>query len=292
MNCFVLPPTLDDGLEGPIVPVHGGNGVGALGVFCNINPLLDTGCEDHPDPLLLDGGTSEPGAGALLLVLTAASRVSEAGERGGVARAVVWSGTLGSDLFEPDIRTWGPAGRARFAAMIRGPVRRLLGNGGEVRLALRPHARHVLSDANGCAALFAGGDVPAGLEVLADPAAMFTASMLRYAEDHLTRMFAVFGHLARAGRLAGVVLANVQHPPDATGPEVDGATADFGPPLKRTAFFDGLLPAETIVRLWRTHLPADLPVVLEADRAGVAAEKLAGLAAAGGAPPAAGRLPS
>jgi hypothetical protein len=109
------------------------------------------------------------------------------GETGG--RVVCWSGSLAADddLFAPHPGNWTGPGRdaldARVAALA-GPLRDR-----DLTLCLRPHARHVLSDAPSCRAfLEAHADAPVALAL--DPAALLEESMLDAAGDHLGRILA------------------------------------------------------------------------------------------------------
>ncbi|MFG0285039.1 MAG: hypothetical protein ACF8R7_11500 [Phycisphaerales bacterium JB039] len=101
-----------------------------------------------------------------------------------------WSGWLTEDAdpeagwFGPDPRIWGPGawqrlGEAIVEARDRG-----------IDLLLRPHPRHVLSDASRWQRMAR----EAGARLVAEPLALLTGSMLDDLDDHLARTLAVMTH--------------------------------------------------------------------------------------------------
>lgn len=104
---------------------------------------------------------------------------------GDAPRAIVWSGTTGEGLFEPHPSVWQQGAWDRFTKMIEDASSRSEASG--VRLLVRTHAHHVLSDAPRCRTL---GQAWEGSRVgiLLDPRAMIDGSMSPDASDHLTRI--------------------------------------------------------------------------------------------------------
>lgn len=175
----------------------------------------------------------------------------------------MWSGGMGDTLFESTPRTWMSAGRERFVAAVQEASAWACARG--VTIALRPHARHALSDLPSVLALLGvqkGGAAlgpPKGVGVLLDPMAMLTAGLLPAADEHLER---VLGAAAGLPGVVGVVVCNVRSPgaPDTT----NGADHDNGPPLARVPVHMGEVDARLIVDAVRRHVPEHVPRVLEA----------------------------
>jgi len=99
-------------------------------------------------------------------------------------RVVVWSGTNAEELFAPDPTSWMPAGRERFERFVDAALDSMSDG---VRLLVRTHARHVLSDIP-TVRTFATGREDAPVGVLLDPASMLEPSMIDHADDHLERI--------------------------------------------------------------------------------------------------------
>lgn len=157
-----------------------------------------------------------------------------------VGRVVAWSGTLAEEgLFARDPRNWlrpGHEALAKFCSAVEGALR-----DGGIRLALRPHSRHVLSDPASCLRfLDERGEGPFDLALA--PAALLEPSMLDEAEDHLERAFATL-----AGRAAIILLHDV-------APKGDGLAA--------VRLGDGVLPRDALARLVAAHVPPQTPVVM------------------------------
>lgn len=114
---------------------------------------------------------------------------------------------------------------------------------------MRPHARHVVSDAVAARAVLAereGGRF--GLAF--DPASCFEASMLEDADDHLVRMFEIAGPLAEV-----VILRSVGVPRGDAGFE--------SPALEGAALGEGALDSALLGRLVREHARGDAVVAAE-----------------------------
>ncbi len=105
-------------------------------------------------------------------------------------RVVIWSGTGADELFASDPRSWLSETRGRFDRFIDETSALLDASG--IRLLLRPHARHVLSDAPSLLT-FLSVQGSSNVGVLLDVASMFEPAMIADAHVHL-------------GRLAGDVL--------------------------------------------------------------------------------------
>lgn len=122
-----------------------------------------------------------------------------------------WSGSYaeleGGGLFEDDPRTWGPKGWAALESAVKAL------RDANVRLCLRPHARHVVSDPIGCRRLLEA-EWAANLELLYDPWSMLAESMLTSGDktvaDHVRRMYEEIVRFPPE-RLAGVC-ALPKHP--------------------------------------------------------------------------------
>jgi hypothetical protein len=180
-----------------------------------------------------------------------------------VHACVVWSGTLGDELFDADPRTWGPRGRAAWAERLAELL--AVARSHRLQLWIRPHARHVVSDAPTIDRMLAdhAGDIAheqAPLRILSDPASMFTRSMLAYAEDHLERVLSATRRWSALGACAGIVLANVRDP--SGEPAAEASPIDDGPALQGAPLFDGLIPAPIIRSLTPALLPSTLPILL------------------------------
>lgn len=164
-----------------------------------------------PDLLRL-GATSESSPWALVWTgdllgrdgVARAQRAAQAAAAMGVRRLVCWSGTLGGNLLDSTPANWtGPGREALRAAVIRlAPALRRL----DVALLLRPHARHVASDAPACRLLLDDAAAHAlPLRLALEPAALLEPSMLEDAPDHLRRVCD-----ALASEAACVILTNVE----------------------------------------------------------------------------------
>ncbi|CAN5863071.1 hypothetical protein BH11PLA1_BH11PLA1_09790 [soil metagenome] len=119
-------------------------------------------------------------------------------------------------FFDPDRtpvdpHTWRPAAWQTLLDRVT-TLAGALAPGAE--LWLRPHARHILSDAIRCERFLAACPAP-NVKLLGDPVSLLTAPMLERAEDHLERMFESLARVSSAGRLAGIIFCDAA--PDTEG---------------------------------------------------------------------------
>jgi hypothetical protein len=159
-------------------------------------------------------------------------------------RLLLWSGTLGDDLFEPHPHTWMPRGRAALDEFC-GRMREGLEQSGR-RICFRPHSRHVLSDPPSCVK-FLKDHESEPFEIALAPALMFEPDMLDDVDDHLERMFGTLGP-----RCAMVMLRDVVA--DADGDECVSV------PLGR-----GRMPRELVCSLIERYVPAGTPIVVTSE---------------------------
>ncbi len=152
------------------------------------------------------------------------------------------------EIYPEDPRVWMGEGRARLdeIAPWLADQARLRG----ARLALRPHARQVLSDPHVCAAFLAAHqDEP--IDIALDPVAMLTPDMLGCVEDHLTRISQA---LIEHPRVQMVFVHNVER---------------RGDDLVPAPVHQGEIDSALLVELAERALHADKPIVLrEASLAG------------------------
>ncbi len=185
-------------------------------------------------------------------------------ETGDLERVVISPGWLAAEDGEPaspadpsvSFRTFTPEGRGRYEAALD----QLVARAGETRVVLRPTAASFLSDIPSVRAEARrwGGEAKyAGLELLVDPAALFTPAMLGNAEDHLRRMTE---GLLGVERVWAVLVTDAK--PVGPGPEVRLEACPVG---------DGSLPVESLAGFARAAAGLGLPVaVLAEDAAGQA----------------------
>lgn len=161
--------------------------------------------------------------------------------------------------FPPDTRSWGPAGRARAAEAWSELDARARGAG--VQVAIRPHARHFVSDAASLAWLLEAvrkrhdGDQSAGsVGVVLDLGAILTASMARDAEDHWLR---ILGAWAGRSETLAVIATNV-------------ALVDRGQwagELMLAPVHQGLVPPAAMAKVLRAAWPPKKPIILAGEDA-------------------------
>ena len=185
---------------------HGANAGRALASFADGNPLADDWALDIELP----------------------------GER-----IVCWSGTLAESLFGDEPRTWMREGHAAFRDFCDAAAPTLLAQ--RRTLAFRPHARHVLSDVQGCVNFLRERDGQP-FDIAVGPADLLTPSMLGDIEDHLRRIIP-----GLAARSAMFLLHDAV---------VDGDL------LRPAPLGEGVLPRDLVCSLLSDHAPADLPIVL------------------------------
>jgi len=161
-------------------------------------------------------------------------------------RVVRWSGWFGDETFALDPRTWGPGGWKKFEATCEVLAERAGDSG--IPVILRPHARHVLSDAQRCLTFLRRWEGRLGL--LLDPVAMLEASMLERAEEHLDRIVEALGE--HPG-VAGVVVCNAMP-----------GGGDGGGALRPTSIERGVVPRALLERFARGVAPT-IPIVVLAE---------------------------
>lgn len=157
------------------------------------------------------------------------------------AWVVCWSGSLADNMFVRDWGTWGDAGMSALKSFCARVAPEFGARG--LRLVLRPHARHVLSDAFRCRRIVdenAHGFVGVAL----DAASMMEHSMLDDVEGHYERAFELLGPVADLVIVTGL----------ARGDEEDG------PPGRPPAPVEGAF-AEMVGALIGAHVPGRTPVV-------------------------------
>jgi hypothetical protein len=154
-------------------------------------------------------------------------------------RIVCWSGTLASELFGDEPRTWMGDGHQAFRQFCDSAAPTLLAQ--RRTLAFRPHARHVLSDVQGCVNLLRERDGQP-FEIAVGPVDLLTPGMLGDIEDHLRRIIPILAPRATMFLLHDGV--------------IDGEN------LRSVPLGQGLLPRDLLRGLLRDYAPADLPIVL------------------------------
>ena len=169
------------------------------------------------------------------------ARVTAAVAAAPAPRVVMWSGTLGGNLFDAHPPNWLAPGRAaldRFCADLA-PAARAAGK----TVCFRPHCRHVLSDAPSFLA-FLRDHAGEPVDIALCPGSMFEPSMLDAVEDHLERLFEMLGPKAAICFLNDVV--------------PDPASGLCRPvPLGR-----GVLPPGCVRDLVDRFVPPQTPIVL------------------------------
>ncbi len=210
----------------------------------------------------LTGAASAPDCDTIILkhgdastVLASSHRGNPLGEAGEhwmlnidspTKRTIAWSGTLASDLFAADARTWLRPGREAFARFCDEIEPQLLRH--DRKMCFHPHARHVLNDVPSCMAFQKERDSRGAFEVALAPASMLEPVMLDQVEDHLQRQFESLG-----GTCALVLLSDVQVAEGEDGESRCGAV-----PLG-----EGVLPRDVVLRLLREWVPATTPIVIQ-----------------------------
>lgn len=157
------------------------------------------------------------------------------------ATVLCWSGTLGEGLFARDWGTWGAAGWEALMLFCE-RVAPVLDERG-ARLVLRPHARHVLSDAFKCRR-FLDENRHGRIGVALDAAAMMERSMLGDTEGHFERAFEMLGAVAELVIVTGLAPAEGEDDPPRR------------PPVPSEGAPGGMLGA-----LISAHVPLGTPIV-------------------------------
>lgn len=169
---------------------------------------------------------------------------------------ITWSGWFGdeaepeSGVFHHDPRTWTAQGWETLEARLDEILPKFEAVG--ARLLLRPHVRHVISDAPSVRRILAKFDSPA-LGILFEPAAMLTAAMADDARDHLTRLLEALAHHER---VAAVLLTGAERPARGeTDPEHDDILVPA--PLTR-----GSLDYHDLLAVLKDHGPFTRPLAI------------------------------
>lgn len=147
--------------------------------------------------------------------------ILELGRRVGPARLVAASGSFEARANEGaearmSLRTHGGEGMRALLATVEA-VRPGLESSG-AQLCLLPHAAHVLSDVPSCV-LFLRSAAAEGVQLVVDPVALLTPTMLDRAEEHLER---ILGALAGHPGVAALRLTSARLGPDGAGLEPIG----------------------------------------------------------------------
>lgn len=169
---------------------------------------------------------------------------------------IAWSGWFDphaspdSGVFHHDPHTWSARGwetlEARLAEIL--PTFEAVG----ARLLLRPHVRHVISDAPAIRRILGQFDSSA-LGILLEPAAMLTAGMTSDARDHLTRLLEA---LARHPRVAAILMTGADRP--ALG-QADPEHDDILVPAPLTR---GSIDYHDLLAVLKAHGPFERPLAL------------------------------
>jgi len=179
-------------------------------------------------------------------------------ERSSGTTIIAWSGRADGadpDPFAADPRSWLPGAMPAFLARLDAletVLRRT-----RVRVLIRPHARHIVSDVPRAVAVLhhqsRSSEPHFGLAL--EPAALLEPSMVPTAIDHTRRALESLAH-----RAAVVILTNICDPISPDG--------WFTP----SRLENGLIPGAQLVNLAARHVPADCPIaVVQGDMAAVSA---------------------
>lgn len=219
--------------------------------------------------LQLPGNPLDPQWDGRVLAPALAECARAASATGTAPHLIAWSGTFADSLFAADMRNWMRPGWDALQQRLDA-WRGMLEPAG-VRLALHPHARHLLSDVAGAMRLLVDR---AGqpFDVVCAPAALLTADMLgdgaregargRIAEardvrEHLLRALSVLGP-----RTPLCILQDVRAVAGAARTD-RGDMDDETPALETCAPGAGALPWESLIAMAAEHVPAHVPVLAE-----------------------------
>ena len=183
----------------------------------------------------------------------------------GVA-VIAWTGWFGvpdeQGVIPLDPRVWSDTGWAAFQAACDAIAAKTDAGRG---VWFRPHARHVLGDAQRCrVAARAWADQGLRFGLLLEPAALLTASMLDAAADHVARTIEALGD---SPALVGIVVSDI---------ELIERDAEPGPAARTVPFGLGAIGPELFAEGLRLAggVPAGVPLFAHA---GAAPEALAAL---------------
>jgi hypothetical protein len=188
--------------------------------------LVQRGSEIVP----VEGGAPWAVVDARNLLVDGAREVPSGG------RIVIWSGWMGEadtprGVFERDFRTWSRGAWEKLESEVEPMAGRIL---------IRPHARHVLSDAQSCVTFFRKHG---GVALLLDPVAMLTPEMVGRAEEHLERTVGTLG-----GQAAAVVVSGAARVETAWGAELVSG--------------EGAVARDLVERVVERWVPSEIPRVV------------------------------
>jgi len=177
---------------------------------------------------------------------------------------IAWSGhpesAPGDHPFARDPACWLPGALPAFLRRLEALEPLLAAS--RVRLLVRPHARHIVSDAPRCAALLAAQARSATphIGLALDPIAMLEPSMIPTAVDHTRRSLEALAHRAALAILTSLT-------PNGS----DDADAWCTPsPIE-----SGAIPGGALVDLFGALIPADCPIALLASEPSAVRDRLA-----------------
>jgi hypothetical protein len=167
---------------------------------------------------------------------------------------IAWSGHPDADTADPFARTpeaWLPGALPALLARLEALEHRLTAL--RIRLLIRPHARHVVSDAPRCAAILRAPwrSTCPHIGIALDPVAMLEPSMFPTATDHIRRTLESLADRASLVILTGFLPPEPGEPDAPIRPAPIGASGRFGADLAQLA--QSLIPADCPIAL----LPAD-----------------------------------
>lgn len=193
------------------------------------------------------------------------------GHASGIApHLVAWSGTFADSLFGGDMRNWTRPGWD--ALQRRLDDWRAALEPASVRLALHPHATHLLSDVAGSMRLIVDR---AGqpFDVVCAPASLLTPDMLgdgarEGARGRIAEARDVREHLLRAISVVGpraplCILQDVRIAAAANRQARDGDDEGPEPALEPCEAGTGSLPWDALIALTAEHVPAHIPILAE-----------------------------
>lgn len=161
-----------------------------------------------------------------------------------------WSGTLAfgeDERFAAHPHNWMSPGSEALDRLL-GEIEVPIAKSGK-RFCLIPHARHVLSDVQGCVNLARRlRDSNSPIEVALAPGAMLTPSMLGQQDEHLERAFDTLAEFAPFLYL------------------YDVAVDDSGENLLPVPLGEGELDGEIVRQLIQSAWPSNKPIVLRSQR--------------------------
>ena len=234
----------------------------------------DTIAVDHAPgrtiALQLPGNPLDPQWDGRVLAPAVAEAARTASASGAAPHLIAWSGTFADSLFAGDMRNWMRPGWDALQRRLDSWRGTLEAEG--LRLALHPHARHLLSDVAGSMRLVVDR-TGQPFDVICAPASLLTAEMLgdgaregtrgRIAEardvrEHLLRALSVLGP-----RTPLCALQDVRIAAGRARYSRDVGADDGEPLLEACAPGAGALPWDALIALAAEHVPSHVPVLAE-----------------------------